>query len=230
MKQKAFTLIEILVVVIVLGVFAAIAYPNVIKWITEREVKAEVYKTINFIDEMKSLATSGKYGIVTVALKPNVEVYTMSNENYFNTYKSITANNTYKNNMSCDQGHRQNGFVRNRNLSTVFDLSQMVFPQYGSDQIVFVYPNAAHNPVGTFLCISKEGQLLKYMRTRKTERDPSTGKYVDIFIFCSKSNTTQSSCKYNARQDFMYKITIDKFVNTKVYKLVKKSTWKKIDG
>ena len=49
MQQKAFTLIEILVVVIVLGVFAAIAYPNVIKWITEREVKAEVYKTINFL-------------------------------------------------------------------------------------------------------------------------------------------------------------------------------------
>ena len=224
MKQKAFTLIEILVVVIVLGVFGAIAYPNVIKWITDREVKAEVYKTINFIDEMKSLATSGKYGIVQVVLKPNIEIYTMSNENYFNTYKSITANNTYKNNMSCNFGTKQGGFVRNRNLSTIS------FPMSGSDHVVYVYPNAAHNPVGTFLCISKEGQLLKYMRTRKTERDPSTGKNIDIFIFCSKSNTTQSSCRYNAREDFMYKITIDKFVNTKVYKLVKKSTWKKIDG
>jgi len=223
-KQKAFTLIEILVVVIVLGVFGAIAYPNVIKWITDREVKAEVYKTINFIDEMKSLATSGKYGIVQVVLKPNIEIYTMSNENYFNTYKSITANNTYKNNMSCNFGTKQGGFVRNRNLSTIS------FPMSGSDHVVYVYPNAAHNPVGTFLCISKEGQLLKYMRTRKTERDPSTGKNIDIFIFCSKSNTTQSSCRYNAREDFMYKITIDKFVNTKVYKLVKKSTWKKIDG
>mgnify|MGYP004144120843 CR=1 FL=1 len=40
----------------------------------------------------------------------------------------------------------------------------------GSDHVVYVYPNAAHNPVGAFLCISKEGQLLKYMRTRKTER------------------------------------------------------------
>ena len=224
MKQKAFTLIEILVVVIVLGVFGAIAYPNVTKWITEREVKSEVYKAISFIDEMKSLATSGKYGIVQVALKPNVEVYTMSNENYFNTYKSVTANNTYKNNMSCDQGTRQSGFIRNRNLSTIS------FPMNGSDHVVYVYPNGAHNPVGTFLCISKEGQLLKYMRTRKTERDPSTGKNVDIFIFCSKSNTNQSSCRYNTREDFMYKITIDKSVNTKVYKLVKKSTWKKIDG
>ena len=46
-----------LVVVIVLGVFGAIAYPNVTKWITEREVKSEVYKAISFIDEMKSLAS-----------------------------------------------------------------------------------------------------------------------------------------------------------------------------
>ncbi len=223
MKQKGFTLLELLVVVVILGTFSAIAFPNVIKWINDREVKAEVYKTISFIDEMKSLATSGKYGIVQVVLKPNVEIYTMSNENYFNTYKSITANNTYKNNMSCNFGTKQGGFVRNRNLSTIS------FPMSGSDHVVYVYPNAAHNPSGAFLCISKEGQLLKYMRTRKTERDPSTGKYVDIFIFCSKSNTNQSSCNYNARQDHMYKITIDTFVNTQVYKLVKKQ-WKKIDG
>ncbi len=39
MKQKGFTLIELLVVVTILGVFAVIAYPNVISWINDREAK-----------------------------------------------------------------------------------------------------------------------------------------------------------------------------------------------
>ena len=44
-KNKAFTLIELLVVISILGIFAVIAYPNVIKWINDREVKAEAIKT-----------------------------------------------------------------------------------------------------------------------------------------------------------------------------------------
>ena len=61
------------------------------------------------------------------------------------------------------------------------------------------------------------------MRTRKTERDPETGRNVDIFIFCSKSNSSQYSCQYNAKLDFMYKITINKYVNIKMFKLNKKN-------
>ena len=69
------------------------------------------------------------------------------------------------------------------------------------------------------------------MRLRKTERDPDTGKNVDLFIFCSKSNSTQNTCKYGARLDHMYKLTINKNVTTKVYKLNNKNgKWNKIDG
>ena len=68
------------------------------------------------------------------------------------------------------------------------------------------------------------------MKLRKTERDPDTGRKVDIFIFCSKSNSNQYTCKYNAKLDFMYKITINKNANTKIYKLNKNGQWKKIDG
>jgi len=37
-KIKAFTILELLVVLAVLGVFSAIAYPNISSWITDREV------------------------------------------------------------------------------------------------------------------------------------------------------------------------------------------------
>ena len=99
-----------------------------------------------------------------------------------------------------------------------------------NDSKVHVYPNAAHNPTTTAICITKDG-LVSYMRSRKTERDPSTRKYVDIFIFCSKSNTDQRTCKYNANLEYMYKITLDRYQNVKIYrKNVKDNSWKKIDG
>ena len=222
-KNKAFTLIELLVVIGILGIFAVIAYPNVIKWINDREVKAEAIRTIGYLNEMKTLANSGKFGIVQVVLKPTVEVYTMSNENYSNTYKNITSTSSFKRNNSCNFGTQQSGFTRNRNLA------YLNFPMHGSDHVVYVSPNAAQNPGRTVLCITKDGRL-NYTGSKRTERDPETRLNVDVFTFCSKGNTTQRSCTYRARQDSMYKITIDKFVNTKLYKLRNKNTWVKIDG
>ena len=66
---KGFTILELLVVLVVLGVFSAVAYPNISKWITDREVKKEVYDVISFIKERKSEVTSGKYGMTQLKLK-----------------------------------------------------------------------------------------------------------------------------------------------------------------
>ena len=175
--HKAFTLIELLVVIGLLGVFAVVAYPNVSKWINDREVKAEAYKAAGFLREMESLVASGKFGMVQVVLKDNVEVYTMSNENFKNIYKGF-SNNIYKRTNRCNFGTSQPGSSRNINLATVS------FPQSGSDHVVFISPSQ------TVLCMTKDG-LLNYSGARTTERDTETRKNVDVFTICSKSNTTQ---------------------------------------
>ena len=223
LKIKAFTILELLVVLAVLGVFSAIAYPNISSWITDREVKKEVYETVAFIKERKAEVTSGKYGMTQIALKPNIEVYTMSPQNFFNTYQDISSNSSYKSNRQCDYGYRQSGFQRNRSLET------LKLSVSNNDSNVHVYPNAAHNPPFTVLCLTKDNNI-SYMRLRKTERDKETAQNVDIFIFCSKSNSTQNSCNYNAKIDYMYKITINQYVKIKIYKLKKNRQWVKIDG
>ena len=63
-NKKAFTILELLVVLAVMGVFTAIAYPNIMNWITDRNVKKEVYETIDFVKEKKSEVTTGKYGMM----------------------------------------------------------------------------------------------------------------------------------------------------------------------
>ena len=220
-NKKGFTILELLVVLAVMGVFTAIAYPNISSWITDREVKKEVYETVAFIKERKAEVTSGKYGMTQIVLKPNLEVYTMSPQNFFNTYQNISSSSSYKTNKQCDYAWRQSGFSRNSSLET------LSFPINVSE--VQVYPNGAHNPSATYLCITKDASI-KFMQLRKTDRDPDTNQNVDMFVFCSNSNTTQSTCKFDANYDFMYKLNIDNFQNIKVYKKnKKKNSWIKID-
>ncbi len=221
-KIRGFTILELLVVLVVMGVFTAIAYPNISSWITDREVKKEVYETVTFIKERKAEVTSGKYGMTQIVLKPDLEVYTMSPQNFFNTYQNISSSSSYKTNKQCDYAWRQSGFSRNSSLET------LSFPINVSE--VQVYPNGAHNPSATYLCITKDASI-KFMQLRKTDRDPDTNQNVDMFVFCSNSNTTQSTCKFDANYDFMYKLNIDNFQNIKVYKKnKKKNSWIKIDG
>jgi len=224
MRKNAFTILELLVVLAVIGVFSAIAYPNISNWITDRNVKKEVYEVVNFIKEKKLMVTNDKYGMIQLSLKPNLEVYTMSKINFINTYRSVSSNSSLKRNNQCTYGTMQSGFVRNQKLET------LKLSVSNNDSNAHVYPNAAHNPPYTVLCLTKDNSI-SYNRLRKTERDAETGKTVDIFIFCSKSNSSQNSCQYNVNLDHMYKITISKNINMKVYKKNKsKNSWVKIDG
>ncbi len=221
---KGFTIIELLVVLAVIGVFVSFTYPNISNWIKDREVKKEVYDVVTFIKEKKLMVINDKYGMIQLSLKPNLEVYTMSKINFINTYRSISSNSSFKKNNQCTYGTMQSGFVRNQSLET------LKLSVSNNDSNVHVYPNAAHNPSNTVLCLTRDNSI-SYMRLRKTERDAETGKTVDIFIFCSKSNSTQYSCKYSANLDHMYKITISKNIKMKIYKKNKsKNSWVKIDG
>ena len=223
---KGFTILELLVVLAVIGVFTVIAYPNISNWITDRNVKKEVYETVTFIKERKSEVTSGKYGMVQVLLNDQLEVFTMSPEKFSDIYKDFSSPYpTHKQNYTC-------GFSDTAGFTIESKYSSHDFGVNASNSNVNVYPSAYHNPMRTAICITKDGSI-KYDKQNQNFQidDNATGKKVDAFVFCSKSNTQDSWCNYNSNYDFRYMITLDSFQNIKIFKYNKsKNKWNKIDG
>jgi len=223
---KGFTIIELLVVLAVIGVFAGIAYPNISNWITDRNVKKEVYETVTFIKERKSEVTSGKYGMVQVLLNDQLEVFTMSPEKFSDIYKDFSSPYpSHKQNYTC-------GFSDTAGFTIESKYSSHDFGVNASNSNVNVYPSAYHNPMRTAICITKDGSIDYYRPNQNFQvSDNATGKKVDAFVFCSKSNTQDSWCNYNSNYDFRYMITLDRFQNIKVFKYnSNKNKWIKIDG
>ncbi len=217
-KYKAFTIIELLVVLAIIGIFSAIAYPNVSSWITDREVKKEVYDVVSYLNERKSEVVNGKYGMVQVVLNTKIHTYTMSTEDFINEYKSINSSTIYKINKVCDH-QKPSSFKHDTKLD-------LLIGSRNNESNVHVFPSTNH-PYPTsysIICITKDGSI-KYMRNNVNEPDRNTGKNVDYFMFCSKNNATAKSCKNGAKFDSMYKITWDRFVNIKIYKYNKKGKW-----
>ena len=66
---KAFSLLELLVVISIIGVISAISYPSITKWVADREVRKEVYDVVSFIRDRKSDVSEGKFGMIQVLLR-----------------------------------------------------------------------------------------------------------------------------------------------------------------
>ena len=224
-QNKGFTLIELLVVVAIMGAFGMIAYPNITKWIEDREVKKEVYEVVSFIKERKAEVDSGEYGMTIVLLNTMMEVYTMKPNFFTETYKSISANNTYKNTNSCMWN--QSGMTRRTDL----ERTDLRMGPYYPDSNVHVFPSAWNSPFRTAICLTKDGTIRFKKYANATDKDPGTGENVDVFVFCPKKSSTENTCKLNSNIDKRYKITLDTFQNIKIYKYAQKTNkWTKIDG
>ena len=225
-KNRAFTILELLVVLAVIGVFSAIAYPNISGWIADRNVKNVAFETVAFVKDRKSEVTSGKYGMTQILFNRQLQVFTMSPDKFTEIYKSNNSPfSSLKQNYTCGFGDTA-GFTRQNQ----YDKED--FGPYVQESDVHIYPSAWHNPMRTAVCITKDGSI-SYYRPNQNGRvkDQSTGQMVDFFLFCSKSNSTESSCKYNSNLEYRYMITFDRFQNMKVFRYNKnKNKWNKIDG
>ena len=84
-KHKGFSLIELLVVILLIGITSAIAIPNINGWITDRTVKKEVYQFVGEINEMKSNKLNEKdiEKIISKIINAKKEIINEKGENSF---------------------------------------------------------------------------------------------------------------------------------------------------
>ena len=217
-KKKGFTLIELLVVLAVIGVFSVVAYPNISNWITDREVKKEAYEIITYLKERRNEVQTGQYGMLQVVMSNKISTYKMTNEDFFKEYKSLDTSSTYKTKREC-------GFKKPNSFKIDTSLN-LELGSNNSDSGVNTYPGSSYSVI----CITKDGSI-KYENTNVNMSDSKTNKNVDYFLLCSKNNSTQNNCNASAKFEHMYRITWDRFVNTKLYKYQKnKNDWMLIDG
>ena len=51
MKQKGFSIIELLVVVAIIGIISAIGYPNIYKWYTKKQLRNDAYELFSLLKD-----------------------------------------------------------------------------------------------------------------------------------------------------------------------------------
>ena len=218
MKRSGFTILELLVVLVVLGVFSAVAYPNITKWITDREVRAETYKFIGEINEMKSKVTSGEYALAMVRFGgPNSHTYASIEKRYMT--RDDFAQNYPISNMSSGA---------NQYWSCDYDIRNQKYT-YDSDYL-FESQKVRHWP-NIHMCISKDGTKKGVLN----QKNPDTGQRRTLgrVIICSVKSTTpckgsncSNRCNDSNKNDYRYMVTWDVFTNLKVYKFnMKKNQW-----
>ena len=211
---KGFTIIELLVVLAVIGVFVSFAYPNISKWIADRKVKEEAYKFVTEVEQMKSKVNSGEYALAMIHFTDyyNGPVNTAFMKKYYMTGEDYNYNYSGSN------------YVSGNNLYTCdYDTRNQRYQSAGT----FTSVEIRHWP-NIHMCISKDGTK----RGVLNQKNPDTGKRNSLsrVIFCSINNTTTSGgsnrCNDSNKNDYRYMVTWDVFTNLKVYKFsMHKNQW-----
>ena len=126
-----------------------------------------------------------------------LEVYTMSPENFFKYIKGFHLHSS---------SHKQNIHVVMQMTSRFYKSKIKFRNDFGVSNVLivmFMFIQCASQPYETLLCITKDGQVLNYRQIKTKIEMRLQEQNVDMFVFCSKSNTYRKYCKYNANYDYM---------------------------
>ena len=224
-KHKGFSLIEILLVILLIGITSAIAIPNINDWITDRKVKKEVIELAAYINQKKEEVDQRKYSLIHFdgnlkLSKSPTKTWFMTNEEYAIQMSNNPPGRTNRNNGSNKSILREAGAC-----PCSIPIDYQIWKQ-STDRFTFkgdVRGTAGGN--NGKLCISRNGK----MNSCGIDKNPVTGERARYYILCSVKNTKESGsnrCHYNTKKKHRYMLSVDRGLNTAIYKYnLKKDKW-----
>lgn len=217
-KNKAFSIIELLVVLAIFGIIAFFSYPAIQNWVADREVKKEVLDFVEYFNEKKSEVQNGKYGVLVIGQTSPEQAkssnYYITNEE-FSIQMKVPADGRTNRNKPGQYGNKSimnfykmcPGSPQNSPDARWITDQSGAF-QWSSD--VYTWPNKKY-------CVSKDALLFPgELEFNVTSTEKAS------FVICSRSNTTNPSgnnrCNYNNKNDLRYAIQIARNLNLKIFK------------
>ena len=209
---KGFTILELLVVIVIISVISAAAYPNFSSWRKERQVRVATVEIKNLFTNISSQVQRGMYAFVQVHVE----------EDTTNQILTITSKGMHTDTM-LTRARTEAGWGGTTDMETTCNQTQP-WDDQGSptntklEVAQLVYDNITtdldeDNPEGT-ICFSKDGRYYSVTGAFEIE--------FPFFYICGRSSTNKS-CNMNGNAppddapgvglDIVFKIKWSRFAN-----------------
>ena len=225
-KIKGFNVLELLIVIAIIGVLSAVAYPNFSEWRKDRETRSAVVKIKSLIEGINSQVQRGQYAFVQVDVEEDDGLIVTSKGMKPKTLATLLNNGEsgwwVKPNERCnivdkaDEAYWDEDPDPDRNQ--IIDLDKIEVRQIVLDNVATTW----RDDVGA-VCFGKNDQW--YSGNGELVSSSGDDVIVDSYLFiCNRSNT-RSQCDIDnvtgeptTEHDHLYVIEWSRFGNIKLEK------------
>ena len=228
-KIKGFNVLELIIVIAIIGVLSAVAYPNFSEWRKDRETRSAVVKIKSLIEGINAQVQRGQYAFVQVDVEEDDVLIVTSKGMKPKTLATLLNNGKsgwwVKPNERCntvDKAYWDEDPDPDRNQ--IIDLDKIEVRQIVLDNVATTW----RDDVGA-VCFGKNDQW--YSGNGELVSSSGDDVIVDSYLFiCNRSNT-RSQCDIDnvtgeptTEHDHLYVIEWSRFGNIKLEK------WNKRDA
>ena len=234
-KIKGFNVLELIIVIAIIGVLSAVAYPNFSEWRKDRETRSAVVKIKSLIEGINAQVQRGQYAFVQVDVEEDDGLIVTSKGMKPKTLATLLNNGEsgwwVKPNERCkivdkavDEAYWDEDPDPDRNQ--IIDLDKIEVRQIVLDNVATTW----RDDVGA-VCFGKNDQW--YSGNGELVSSSGDDVIVDSYLFiCNRSNT-RSQCDIDnvtgeptTEHDHLYVIEWSRFGNIKLEKWNKRdSEW-----
>ena len=205
---KGFNILELIVVVVIIGLISALAYPNISSWTKERETRNAAQKIKTLMTNINSQVQRGKYGFVQVFVQDLKDEDDETKQIVIVKSKGMKMNTLMT--MVNDGTHVWNGDNGNTKWCDADETNTDYWDDQGSeDGIVsevgyFKFENIAvnfRNKIGA-VCFSSDGTWYSGAEEFSSESVADSEVSVDSVFFLCVRKVAESVCEIGESDGF----------------------------